>query len=44
MLYQLNTEAQFRGVVRFPAYRIPPPNEPIVEPYLLDHSRVIGGS
>jgi hypothetical protein len=28
----------------FPAYRIPPPNELIVEPYLLDHYRVIGGS
>ncbi len=28
----------------FPAYRIPPPNDLIIEPYLLDHYRVIGGS
>ena len=28
----------------FPAYRIPPPDKLIMEPYLLDHYRVVGGT
>jgi len=48
LMYRMNNASQFREAVqsdkRFPAYRIPPQNKPIVEPYPLDHYRVACGS